>query len=127
MEYSKKSPCRKAYCSFIQLDFNCCINFCWILPKEFYIKFDGILKDSLRLVKVLEKTRFNLNCFLFTVDFKSLYTNIPVLDAIEIMKKLVFQFQNIIPNAHFVIELLGIVLTNSLRHSIKNVSNNFLE
>ena len=40
--------------------------------KEFHIKFDGILKDSLSLVKILEKTKFNLNCFLFTVDFKSL-------------------------------------------------------
>ena len=30
------------------------------------------------------------------------------------MKKLVFQFQNVIPNAHFVIELLEIVLKNSL-------------
>ena len=60
--------------------------------KEFYVKFDGILKDSLSLVKILEKTRFNLKCFLFTVDFESLYTNIPVLDAIEIMKKIVFQF-----------------------------------
>ena len=96
----------------------------WILPaasifvgyflKEFYVKSDGILKDSLSLVKILEKTRFNLNCFLFTVDFESLYTNIPVLDAIEIMKRLVFQFQNVIPNAHFVIELLDIVSKHSL-------------
>ena len=51
---------------------------------------------------------------MFTVDFERLYTNIPVSDAIEIMKKLVFQFQNVIPNAHFVIELLDIVLKNSL-------------
>ena len=36
------------------------------------------------------------------------------MDAIEHMKKLVFQFQNVIPNAHFVIELLEIVLKNSL-------------
>ena len=72
--------------------------------KEFYVKFDGILKDSISLVKILEKTKFNFNCFLFTVDFKSLYTNIPVSDAIEMMKKLVFQFQNVIQNAHFIIE-----------------------
>ena len=55
--------------------------------KEFYIKFDGILKDSLSLVKMLENTKINENCFLFTVDFESLYTNILVLDAIEMMKK----------------------------------------
>ena len=54
--------------------------------KEFYVKFDGILKDSLSLVKILEKTKFNLKSFMFTVDFESLYTNIPVLDAIEMMK-----------------------------------------
>ena len=48
------------------------------------------------------------------VDFESLYTNIPVTDAIELMKKLVFLFQNIISNAHFVIKLLDIVLKNSL-------------
>ena len=48
------------------------------------------------------------------MNFDSLYTNIPVEDAIEIMKKIVFIFQNVIPNAHFIIELLEIVLKNSL-------------
>ena len=84
------------------------------LLKDFYSKFDGILKDSLSLIKILEKTKFNIDSFLLTVDFESLYTNIPVNDAIEMMKKLVFQFQNVISNAHFVIELLEIVLKNSL-------------
>ena len=42
------------------------------LLKEIYVKFDGILKDSLSLVKILEKSKFNINCFLFTVDFESL-------------------------------------------------------
>ena len=84
------------------------------LLKDFYSKFDGILKDSLSLIKILEKSKFNINSFLFTVDFESLYTNILVNDAIEMMKRLVFQFQNVISNAHFVIELLEIVLKNSL-------------
>ena len=44
------------------------------LLKDFYSKFDGILKDSLSLIKILEKTKFNINSFLFTVDFESLYT-----------------------------------------------------
>jgi hypothetical protein len=82
--------------------------------KDFYSKFDGILKDSLSLKKILEKTKFNINSFFFTVDFESLYTNIPVNDAIEMMKRLFFQFQNVISNAHFFIELLEIVLKNSL-------------
>ena len=82
--------------------------------KEFYIKFDGILKDSLSLVRILEKTKFDLGCFLFTVDFENLYTNIPVSDAIEMIKRLVFLYQNVIQNTHFIIELLDIVLKNSL-------------
>jgi len=32
--------------------------------KEFYSKFDSILNDSLSLVKLLEITRFDKNCFL---------------------------------------------------------------
>ena len=58
------------------------------LLKDFYSKFNGILKDSLSLVKILEKTKFNIDSFLCAVDFESLYTNIPVLDAIEMVKRL---------------------------------------
>ena len=82
--------------------------------KNFYSKFDGILKDSLSLIKILEKTKFNIDSFLFFVDFESLYTKIPVNDAIELMKKMVFQFQYVISNEYFVIELLEILLKNSL-------------
>ena len=82
--------------------------------KEFYSKFASILNDSLSLVKLLETSRFDINIFLFTIDFKSLYTNIPVEDAINSIKKLCFDFQNIIPNAHFIIELLDLVLHSSL-------------
>ena len=63
----------------------------WILPpasifaghflKEFYCKFDGILTDSLSLVKILETTKFDEDCCIFTIDFKSLYTNIPIDDS----------------------------------------------
>ena len=51
---------------------------------------------------------------MFTIDFKSLYTNIPVDDAIESIKKLCFDFQNVIHNAHFISELLDLVLNTSL-------------
>ena len=51
---------------------------------------------------------------MFTIDFKSLYTNIPVDDAIKSIKQLCFDFQNVIPNAHFIIELLDLVLNSSL-------------
>ena len=35
-------------------------------------------------------TEYNKKCFLFTVGFESLYTNMPVEDAIEKMKNNVF-------------------------------------
>ena len=75
--------------------------------KEFYCKFYSILTDSFSLVKILETKRFAKECFLFTVDFKSLYTNVPVQDVINAIKKLEWENQNVIPNAEFVVELLG--------------------
>ena len=56
--------------------------------KRFYSKFDSILNDSLSLVKLLENNHFDKKCFLFTIDFKSLYTNIPVNNAIKCIHKL---------------------------------------
>ena len=57
--------------------------------KEFYSKFDSILNDILSLVKIFENSRFDLNIFLFTIGFKSLYRNIPVDDAIKSIKNYV--------------------------------------
>ena len=56
------------------------------LLKDFYKKFNGILKDSLSLVKILEKTKFYRDSFLFTMDWESY--------AIEMMKKLVSNNQS---------------------------------
>ena len=61
--------------------------------KEFYSKFDSILNDSLSLVKLLENNRFDKNCFLFTIYFKSLYTNIPVEVSINSIRKYVSNFR----------------------------------
>ena len=52
--------------------------------------------------------------FLFIIDFKSLYTIIPVKDTINSIKELVFEFNNVIPNAGFILELLNVILKNSL-------------
>ena len=74
--------------------------------KVFYSKFENILTDSLSLIKLLENTFFDKDYFLFTIDFKKLYTNISVKDAIKIIKELFFRYQNVIPNAHFILELV---------------------
>ena len=82
--------------------------------KEFYSKFKNILTDSLSLIKMLENNLFEADYFLFTIDFKNLYTNISVKDAIKIMKKLFFRFQNVIPNVHFIMELMELVLNYAI-------------
>ena len=48
------------------------------------------------------------------MDFLSLYTNIPVTHAVELMKEIVFEYKFVISNAKFIIDLLELVLENSL-------------
>ena len=94
--------------------------------KDFCFKFDSILLDSFSLLRTLEKERLDSNCFLFTVDFESLYTNIPVQHAINLMKELVFEYKDVISNADFIIDLLEIVLENSLMEFQGSIFNKFL-
>jgi len=70
--------------------------------------------DNLSLVKFLKKEKFDPDDFLFTVDFASLYTNIPVKHTIEFMKEIVFEYKDVISNAEFIIDSLELVLENSL-------------
>ena len=63
---------------------------------EFYAKFESILLDSFSRVKILEREQFDSDRFLFPVEFESLYTNILVKHAIDMMKELVFKYRNVI-------------------------------
>ena len=72
---------------------------------------NAILIDSLSLVELLEKSKIGQQCFLFPINFKSLHTNIPVDAAIRCIQKLCFKFQIVILNAHFIIELLELILS----------------
>ena len=78
--------------------------------KKYCQHFDGILTDSLNLIKTLETTPFDSNSQIFTVDFKSLFTNIPCDHAVEMMKELVSFYPNELQNAQFILELLEITL-----------------
>ena len=82
--------------------------------KEFYSKFENILTDSLSLIRILEISKFDKDCFLLTIDFSSLYTNISIKDAMELMKRLFFRYQNMIPNALLILELMKIVLKGAI-------------
>ena len=46
------------------------------------------------------------------VDLKNLYSNISAKDALERLKRQFFKYQNIIPNAHLIIELMELVLNS---------------
>ena len=70
--------------------------------------------NSPSLVKFLEKEKFDPDDFLCTVDFAILCTNIPVTHAIELMKEIGFEYKDVISNAEFIIDLLELVLENSL-------------
>ena len=50
---------------------------------KFYSEFDNILTDSLELICFIDKNTFPIDGMLFTIDFKSVYTNIPFKDAIK--------------------------------------------
>ena len=45
--------------------------------------------------------KFDKESFLFTIDLKNLYSNISVKDAMELMRRLFFKYQNVIPNPPF--------------------------
>ena len=53
---------------------------------KFYYEFENILTDSLELIHFIDKNTFHIDGMLFNIDFKSLYTNIPVQDAIRLIK-----------------------------------------
>jgi hypothetical protein len=78
--------------------------------KKYCKHFESILTDSLSLIKTLEKTKFDKDSYLFTVDFKSLFTNIPCDHAVELMKEVAFMYQPECNNMHFVLEILEITL-----------------
>ena len=65
---------------------------------------------------MLENTVFDKDYFLFTIDFKNLYPNISVKDAIKITKELFFRYQNVIPNTHFIyfLERMELVLNYAI-------------
>ena len=69
------------------------------------------MNDSLSLSKLLEKIKVREQLFLFTIDLRA-YTQ-TLGDEIRCIQKLCFEFQNVIPNAQFIIELLEFALSNS--------------
>ena len=64
------------------------------------------------------------------MDFKNLYRNISVEDAMELMRRLFFKYQNVIPTAHLILELrqfLRIVIGTNLAPIFVNIYLAMLE
>ena len=53
--------------------------------KPFITEHFSYIKDSQNLIQLLDNYKCNANTSLFSADFESLYTNIPLNEAIEII------------------------------------------
>ena len=91
------------------LEINTCVYFGGHFLKSFESKYENILTDNLSLIQLLE-----YKCFLFTVEFKNLYSYISVKYTLELMKRWLLIPKNVIPNAHLIIELIEQVLNNAV-------------
>ena len=85
--------------------------------KKLLPKFPNILKDSTTLIKILETTTFSDDVVLCTLDVISLYTNIPVEHAIEVLKQVIQENLELFPTPDLpkmLIEMLEFVLKNNI-------------
>ena len=83
LENSKTSNCRQT----VDIILTPVSTFVGHYLKDVCNKFNTLVFNSFSLVKILEQEQFDPDSFLCIVDFKSLYTNIPVQHAIESMKE----------------------------------------
>ena len=78
--------------------------------KELYSKFENILTDSISLIKILEISKFDKDCFFIHNRLFKFVHQYFSMEALEFMKRLFFRYQNMTPNAQFILELLEIIL-----------------
>ena len=69
-----------------------------------YKNFDTISKDSSSLVQIWETKEIAGNLALYTIDVKSLYTNIPVDHAIQVIRDFLKKYP--IENGDFILECI---------------------
>ena len=87
------------------------------LLKSMLPLFPNVLKDSASLIRILEQTTFESNIVLCTLDVVSLYTNIPVDHAIEVLKQLIQENLHLFPRPELpelMVEMLEFVLKNNI-------------
>ena len=81
--------------------------------KPIVMKHFSFIKDSQNLIQLTSKVRYKDNEKLYSADFESLYTNIPLDKAIDIIMQMVssYTFNDISNKAIF--EILKLVLLNN--------------
>ena len=87
------------------------------LLKSLLPLFPNVLKDSASLIRIIERTTFENNIVLCTLDVISLYTNIPVDHAIEVLKQLIQENLHLFSRRglpELMIEMLEFVLKNNI-------------
>ena len=77
--------------------------------------FDTILSDYFSLIKILQTTLFDDDCYMFTIDFKKLYLNIVVKDKIEVSQEPFFQNPTLGPKCQLIASMaMGLNLAHVL-------------
>jgi len=81
--------------------------------KPIVMKHFSYIKDSQNLIQLTSKVRYEENLKLYSADFESLYTNIPLDKSIDIIMQMVsiYKFNDISIEAIF--EILKLVLLNN--------------
>ena len=81
--------------------------------KPIVMKHFSYIKDSQNLIQLTSKVRYEENLKLYSADFESLYTNIPLNKSIDIIMQMVsiYKFNDISIKAIF--EILKLVLLNN--------------
>ena len=80
--------------------------------QQFEVHFPQILKDTKSLVIQMENLILPQNIIFITMDFESLYTNIPISEAMNAVKDLFYQFP--IPQGDLLLALLIAILNLNL-------------
>ena len=80
--------------------------------KLFEVHFPQMLKDTMSLVKQMENIVLPQDILFITMDVDSLYTNIPISEAVNAVKDLFYQFA--IPQGDLLLALLIAILNLNL-------------
>ena len=81
--------------------------------KPIVLKHFSYIKDSQNLIQLTNKIQYKKNLSLFSADFESLYTNIPLEKSIIIIMQMVSSSTSVDMSPHAIYKFLRLVLLNN--------------